>query len=192
MLLTPLILPAGALITAIELDAVDTDPAGSVTVVIAACAPGVINCTGLGALTTGVASTPGSIQTRLDLSAHTVDNQNNTYFAQVNLSGGTNMTRLANARVFYRLQVSPAPGAASFFDVPPGHPFFQFIEALARSGITSGCGAGNFCPDAPLTAARWPSSVARARAALRAVRRGHSVPSSAAPTGTAPARSAAS
>jgi beta-N-acetylhexosaminidase len=40
---------------------------------------------------------------------------------------------------------------ATFSDVPTGHPFFRFIEALARSGITSGCGGGNFCPDAPLT-----------------------------------------
>jgi hypothetical protein len=150
-LLTPLVLPAGAVITAIELDAVDGDVAGSVTMVIAACGPGQINCTGLGTLTTGAAPAPGSIQTRLDLTPHTVDNQNNTYFAQVNLSGGTSMTRLANARVFYRLQVSPAPAVASFFDVPPGHDFFRFIEALARSGITSGCGGGNFCPDAPLT-----------------------------------------
>ena len=54
-------------------------------------------------------------------------------------------------RVFYRLQVSPPPAVATFSDVPTSHPFFQFIEALARSGITSGCGGGNFCPDAPLT-----------------------------------------
>jgi hypothetical protein len=35
--------------------------------------------------------------------------------------------------------------------VPTNHPFFQFVEALAASGITAGCGNGNFCPDAPLT-----------------------------------------
>ena len=51
----------------------------------------------------------------------------------------------------YQLQVSPAPATASFNDVPSSHPFFQFIEALAASGITSGCGNGSFCPDAPLT-----------------------------------------
>jgi S-layer homology domain len=51
----------------------------------------------------------------------------------------------------HHLQVSPAPGAATFGDVPTGHPFFQFVEALAASGITAGCGNGNFCPDAPLT-----------------------------------------
>jgi len=41
---------------------------------------------------------------------------------------------------------------ATFNDVPTGHPFFQFIEALAASGITAGCGDGtDFCPNAPLT-----------------------------------------
>jgi hypothetical protein len=47
--------------------------------------------------------------------------------------------------------VSPAPGSATFGDVPTSHPFFQFIEALVASGITAGCGGGNYCPDAPLT-----------------------------------------
>jgi len=56
-----------------------------------------------------------------------------------------------NVSVSYRLRVSPAPDAATFADVPTGHPFFQFVEALAASGITAGCGNGNFCPDQPLT-----------------------------------------
>jgi hypothetical protein len=53
--------------------------------------------------------------------------------------------------VAYSLQVSPAPQTATFADVPTGHPFFQFVEALVASGITAGCGNGNFCPDQPLT-----------------------------------------
>ena len=35
---------------------------------------------------------------------------------------------------------SPAPGVATFTDVPTGHPFFKFVEALYASGITAGCG----------------------------------------------------
>jgi hypothetical protein len=54
-------------------------------------------------------------------------------------------------RISYQLQPSPAPASATFGDVPTGHPFFQFVEALADSGITAGCGGGNFCPDDPLT-----------------------------------------
>ena len=48
-------------------------------------------------------------------------------------------------------QVSPAPATATFGDVPTGHSLFQYVEALAKSGITGGCGSGNFCPGAPLT-----------------------------------------
>ena len=51
----------------------------------------------------------------------------------------------------YHLTVSPAPATATFNDVPTNHPFFQYVEALASSGITAGCGNGNFCPDQPLT-----------------------------------------
>lgn len=52
---------------------------------------------------------------------------------------------------YYRLPVSPAPGTATFNDVPTSHPFFQYVEALAASGVTAGCGNGNFCPDQPVT-----------------------------------------
>ena len=54
-------------------------------------------------------------------------------------------------RVYYQLQVSPAPATATFNDVPTSDPAFQFIEALSASGITAGCGGGNYCPDASLT-----------------------------------------
>lgn len=55
-------------------------------------------------------------------------------------------------RVRYRLQVSPAPATATFpNDVPTTHPFFRFVEALAASGLTGGCGPGSFCPDQPVT-----------------------------------------
>jgi len=38
-----------------------------------------------------------------------------------------------------------------FLDVPPSHPFYSFITTIARHGITSGCGGGNFCPDSSVT-----------------------------------------
>ena len=64
---------------------------------------------------------------------------------------GSGTLGFGGVRVFWRRKVSPAPAAATFGDAPPSHPFFQFIEALAASGITGGCGSGNYCPDAPLT-----------------------------------------
>jgi hypothetical protein len=41
-----------------------------------------------------------------------------------------------------------------FDDVPADHWAFSYIEDLAVSGITSGCGEGNFCPNAPITRAQ--------------------------------------
>jgi hypothetical protein len=66
------------------------------------------------------------------------------------IAGGT--LQNAGATLWYRLQVSPAPATATFpNDVPTSHQLFRFVEALAASGVTGGCGAGSFCPDAPLT-----------------------------------------
>lgn len=41
-----------------------------------------------------------------------------------------------------------------FNDAPPGSFAFSFIEALARAGITGGCGNGNYCPDDSVTRAQ--------------------------------------
>jgi len=38
-----------------------------------------------------------------------------------------------------------------FSDVPPSSPFYPFIQKMAETAITAGCGSGMFCPDAPLT-----------------------------------------
>jgi S-layer family protein len=35
-----------------------------------------------------------------------------------------------------------------FGDVPASNPLFRFIEAMFNSGVTSGCGGGNYCPGA--------------------------------------------
>jgi hypothetical protein len=43
----------------------------------------------------------------------------------------------------------PAPARAvqvHFLDVPPGHPFHDFVNVIAARGITAGCGGGNYCP----------------------------------------------
>jgi S-layer family protein len=36
-------------------------------------------------------------------------------------------------------------------DVPTSHLYLRAIEALAASGITGGCGDGNFCPSQAVT-----------------------------------------
>jgi hypothetical protein len=83
--------------------------------------------------------------------AHTVNNFAGSYHVSVTLPVGVSGVSLQSVRVLYRLQVSPAPATATFTDVPTTHPFFRFIEALAASGVTAGCGGGNYCPNAPIT-----------------------------------------
>jgi hypothetical protein len=45
----------------------------------------------------------------------------------------------------------PACATPVFSDVPASSPFCRWIEELARRGIVSGCGGGNYCPTQPVT-----------------------------------------
>ena len=47
--------------------------------------------------------------------------------------------------------VPPPCGTPVFNDVPASSPFCRWIEELARRGVASGCGGGNFCPGAAVT-----------------------------------------
>jgi hypothetical protein len=46
---------------------------------------------------------------------------------------------------------SPPPATGVFDDVDLSHWAVHWIEQLAAEGITSGCGNGNYCPDAVVT-----------------------------------------
>jgi hypothetical protein len=45
----------------------------------------------------------------------------------------------------------PACTTPMFGDVPASSPFCPWIEELARRGVVSGCGGGNYCPAAPVS-----------------------------------------
>ena len=82
--------------------------------------------------------------------ATTIDNNTCIYWARVRYGAAGHIVQKARSQ--YRLQISPAPAVASFpIDVPTTHPFFRFVEAMAASGLTGGCGGGSFCPDQPVT-----------------------------------------
>jgi len=66
----------------------------------------------------------------------------------MNVSGGNGF---GGVQIVWRRQVSTAPATATFSDVPTTDGAFQFVEALVASGVTAGCGGGNYCPDSPLT-----------------------------------------
>lgn len=80
--------------------------------------------------------------------AHTNANLRNLYFLAADIA---NNTSLRTCRVVWNRTVSPAPAAATFGDVPTSHPQFRFVEAMVASGITGGCGGGQYCPDSALT-----------------------------------------
>ena len=79
----------------------------------------------------------------------------------VNATLGTNAA-LGGVRITWHRQVSAAPATATFADVPVGAFGFQQIEALAASGITGGCGGGNYCPGQSLTRAQMAIFLAKA------------------------------
>jgi hypothetical protein len=85
--------------------------------------------------------------------------------AIVTSAGGTptdGSTGVQSIEVWWRRQVSPAPATSDFGDVPTTSPQFQFIEALYKSGITAGCGGGNYCPNNPVTRGQMAVFLAKA------------------------------
>jgi hypothetical protein len=150
-LISGIFLPAGAQALSVQLDGCDTDAAANLFVAFVRRG---ISESAFQVLASGsTTGAPGCAPFNLTLAApHTIDNTNNVYFLDVQMTGPGNTTRFTSVRVFYRLQVSAAPATATFpNDVPTGHPFFRFVEALAAAGITGGCGPGAYCPDSAVT-----------------------------------------
>ncbi len=70
--------------------------------------------------------------------------------------------RFSGIEIGYQRQIAPAPAAATYTDVPTTHPFFNEIAQLGKSGITLGCGGGNYCPDSPVTRGQIAAFLSRA------------------------------
>jgi len=144
-------LPSGALVVYLELDYCDEDAVEDVSATVSLC-DALGNCSGGGVVSSSGNGTPcGFVSKDVSSLNIQVDNYRNQVTVQVLTGSGTSATRFSGVILGYKLQVSPAPVFPDFNDVPTTHPFFQFIEALYASGITAGCGSGNYCPDAPLT-----------------------------------------
>jgi hypothetical protein len=79
------------------------------------------------------------------------DHENKAFYIDVENASNPNPQFFGWVEVWWHRTVSQPPGTPTFNDVPVSDPAYQFIEALAASGITTGCGGGNFCPDNPLT-----------------------------------------
>lgn len=60
------------------------------------------------------------------------------------------------------LDLPPETRTGTFSDVPTGQFFTSAVEAIARAGITTGCGGGRFCPFGQVLRDQMASFVARA------------------------------
>ena len=154
-------LPQGALINEIGLEACDSSIEGEVSFSLVRADPA--GATILATASTGATEMPGCTYVFASLPVpETVDQASYRYLVVGGNDTADGQTTFGAVHVQYRLQVSPAPGTATFNDVPTTDPAFQFIEALGFSGITTGCGNGNFCPDAPLTRRQMAVFLAKA------------------------------
>jgi hypothetical protein len=155
-------LPSGAVLLSFELDYCDNS-AADVVLSLSDCDFMADDCNPLGQIVSS-AGTSGCNFLVSDLSPlnYTVDNNNRQLLLGAFTGSGDANTVLLGAYIGYRLQVSPAPETASFGDVPTDHPYFRFIEALYASGITAGCGAGNYCPGNAITRGEMAVFLAKA------------------------------
>jgi hypothetical protein len=164
--IAPVHLPGGALIQSIELDACDTSATTdhvTATLGYADRLDGLAHAIGDVLVSSADAVEPCKAYVQ-DVSAvgYAVDSTGGRLFLIIETEAGDATTSFTGMKVGYKLQVSPAPRAASFDDVPTTHEFFQYVEALYQSGITVGCGDGNFCPDEPLTRGQMAVFLAKA------------------------------
>ena len=158
----PLKLPAGALIESLEMNACDTsggtEPVSGFLVVT--------DNLGNVLTTTDTLTTSGSgCETPAEnlTSKSIVVNPFYYYYLRADITSTLTYTvGLAGMVLEYKLQVSPAPATATFADVPTSFTYFRTIEALAASGITSGCGGGNFCPNQFVTRGEMSKFLANA------------------------------
>jgi serine protease AprX len=53
--------------------------------------------------------------------------------------------------------------SVDFLDVPPLHLFHDYVNTVARNGVTAGCGGGDYCPDSPVTRAQMAVFLLKAK-----------------------------
>lgn len=160
-------IPMGAMLTGWRWWAVDTLAADQVSVNIwRGCHPefsaGNITFTNLDSDVTGVAFAGGDFSAFNSGLTETFDGGRCYYFMQVGVSECNSNLNFQKVRWYWNRQVSPAPITASFPDVPVGAFGFTHVEALVASGITAGCGGGNFCPNTPVTRVQMAVFLAKA------------------------------
>lgn len=155
--------PAGASVEKIGIRACDSSAAEQVLLNFGPCNSIGGPCTLAGSVATGAAATPGcnEFEVTLAVPVNVSATASRMLLAEIT-TGNSTATTFDGVYVDYRLRISPPPGAASFTDVPMDHQFFQHIEALKASGVTSGCSPTTYCPGQAVTRAEMAAFLARA------------------------------
>jgi hypothetical protein len=157
--------PQGAFLQNMEFDFCNTQPMGGNSILLSLYDVSASNTNlTLLAQITGAAN-QGCIAVTADLNGlnYTVDDVQHRLLLETAFGmNGDDTTSFSGVIIGYRLQVSPASELPSFADVPTTDPAYQYVEALAASGITGGCGNGDFCPDAAVTRRQMAVFLAKA------------------------------
>lgn len=166
----PIFLPTGASIDWLDLYSYDADAVNNISATIR-------RWTGYGGaatptftdLITTTSSGSGGYQYTSGwvLPAHIVNNDvryggGAQYSVVITTVPGNSTLQFKAVDIWWTRAIAPAPATASFTDVPTTAQFFREIEALAKSGITQGCTATTFCPDATVTRRQMAAFLARA------------------------------
>jgi hypothetical protein len=159
-------IPSGAMIDYLGLGTCD-NPGGSWSVGLFSQSTDGVTYTTIGGLTSSAhgATTPCGIDYTGLLGFQFTANAFQSVQIQVtqNTSAATDgSTTFGSVEIWWHQVVSPAPVTPTFNDVPTSDPGFQYIEALVASGVTAGCGGGNYCPDATLTRRQMAVFLAKA------------------------------
>ena len=147
------VIPAGAIIDYVGLSSCD-EAGGNIELdVYRAYADGTFDTIGTITSSAHGAGTPCTVDYNgAALAYQNVENDGSNIQIDVYQMGvDDGSVRFGGVEVWWYTVVSPAPAMPTFNDVPTDHPFYQYIEALYTSGITGGCGSGNYCPDNPVT-----------------------------------------
>jgi S-layer homology domain len=159
-------LPAGALLTYAEFDYCDSNEADHHMTfsILDNQNVGIHSSTTLfqGDSVSNPAEPCASLVVDLSSVGYAVDNLGHRLRVEIFFASGDSTHMFLAGILGYTLQVSPPPATATFNDVPTNDAGFQYIEALAASGITGGCGGGNYCPDNPVTRRQMAVFLAKA------------------------------
>ena len=158
-------IPGGALLTYLEFDYCDTDPNDSLSLDLSDCDYlGVCTYPPMASITTPLNQSACGVYTYLDLTSlnYTMNNNSRRLLLEAYTGSGGLDKGFYGAIIGYKLQVSQPPPNPTFNDVPVADFGYQYVEALAASGITGGCGNNNFCPDSPVTRRQMAIFIAKA------------------------------